>query len=184
MKGVIFTEFLEMVEEKFGLEMTDTIIIDSKLPSEGAYTAVGNYPHNEIITLVLALHQQTQIPVRDLLVTFGRFLFGRLADRYGILMKGINDPFQLLENLEVVIHQEVKKLYSDAKTPLIEVVSSTPEKMELTYSSHRSMGDVAEGLILGCSDFYGVPLSVLRQNLTEDGTKVRFTIKKEQHGVK
>lgn len=179
MKGVIFTEFLEMVEKEFGLEMTDTIITESDLPTEGAYTAVGNYPHNEIIKLVLALHQQTQIPVRDLLVTFGRFLFGRLADHYGVLMKGIENPFQLLENLEVVIHQEVKKLYSDAKTPLIEVISSTPEKIELIYSSHRSMGDVAEGLILGCSDYYGVPLSVSRQNLAEDGTKVRFTVKKE-----
>ena len=40
MKGIVFTEFLEMVEEKFDLETLDKIIINSKLPSEGVYTSV------------------------------------------------------------------------------------------------------------------------------------------------
>ena len=34
MKGIVFTEFLEMVEEKFGYEMVDEII------AEGEITAV------------------------------------------------------------------------------------------------------------------------------------------------
>ena len=29
MKGIVFTEFLELVENKFGLEMVDTIILNS-----------------------------------------------------------------------------------------------------------------------------------------------------------
>ena len=35
MKGIVFTEFLEMVEEKFGLEVVDYIIESSELASEG-----------------------------------------------------------------------------------------------------------------------------------------------------
>jgi len=31
MKGIVFTEFLELVENKFGLEMVDTIILNSNL---------------------------------------------------------------------------------------------------------------------------------------------------------
>jgi len=41
MKGIVFTEFLDLVEEKFGMEMVDKIITQSELESEGAYTAVG-----------------------------------------------------------------------------------------------------------------------------------------------
>ena len=30
MKGIVFTEFLDLVEERFGLEMVDAIISQSK----------------------------------------------------------------------------------------------------------------------------------------------------------
>lgn len=50
MKGMIFTEFLEMVEEKFSMEMVDQILSESDLPSGGIYTSVGNYPHTEIVS--------------------------------------------------------------------------------------------------------------------------------------
>jgi len=43
MKGIVFTEFLELVENKFGLEMLDAIIEASNLESEGVYTRIGTY---------------------------------------------------------------------------------------------------------------------------------------------
>ncbi len=43
MKGIIFTEFLDLVEKKFGIGMVDKIIAQSELKSAGAYTAVGTY---------------------------------------------------------------------------------------------------------------------------------------------
>jgi Haem-NO-binding len=53
MKGVVFTEFIEMVEDRFSPEMADRIIERAKLPSGGAYTTVGTYDHGEMIQLVL-----------------------------------------------------------------------------------------------------------------------------------
>ena len=45
MKGMVFTELLDMVEDKFGIDMVDSIIEDADLPvSKGVYTAVGTYP--------------------------------------------------------------------------------------------------------------------------------------------
>jgi hypothetical protein len=55
MKGVVFTEFLEMVEGRFGLAMADRIIEAAQLPSSGAYTAVGTYDYTEMVHLVNAL---------------------------------------------------------------------------------------------------------------------------------
>ena len=45
MKGVIFTEFMELVEHQFGLEELDTLIEESAVPSGGVYTAVGTPPN-------------------------------------------------------------------------------------------------------------------------------------------
>ena len=55
MKGVVFTEFVEMVEARFGLPMLDRIIEAAQLPSGGAYSAVGTYDHGEMVQLVGAL---------------------------------------------------------------------------------------------------------------------------------
>lgn len=38
MKGMVFTEFLDMVETKFSAAMVDDIIEDSQVASGGAYT--------------------------------------------------------------------------------------------------------------------------------------------------
>ncbi|MDW1810083.1 heme NO-binding domain-containing protein, partial [Vibrio sp. Vb2362] len=45
MKGIIFTEFMELVEEKFGLDVLDQVLDLSN--DEGVYTAVGSYDHKD-----------------------------------------------------------------------------------------------------------------------------------------
>ena len=89
MKGMI-TEFLEMVEEKFSMEMVDQILSESDLPSGGIYTSVGNYPHTEIVSLVINLSKESQIPLPDLLYAFGERLFERFAVRYQHFLSGTN----------------------------------------------------------------------------------------------
>jgi Haem-NO-binding len=55
MKGVVFTEFLEMVEDRFSPEMADRIIEGAELASGGVYTTVGTYDHGEMIQLGVAV---------------------------------------------------------------------------------------------------------------------------------
>ena len=54
MKGVIFVELLAMAEDAFGEDAVDRVIDEAALPSGGAYTAVGNYPCEELMALVRA----------------------------------------------------------------------------------------------------------------------------------
>ena len=89
MKGVVFTELLELVEEKFGDEIADQIIEESDLPSGGAYTAVGTYDHQEIFQLVTQLSAKTNAPVPTLVKAFGQHLFGRFYAGYPQFFEGI-----------------------------------------------------------------------------------------------
>lgn len=43
MKRMVFTNFLETVEHRFGIDMVDTIIDALKLPSNGAYILHRNW---------------------------------------------------------------------------------------------------------------------------------------------
>ena len=60
MKGIVFTEFLDLVEERFGLEMVDAIISQSKLESKGVYTSIGTYSFSELLQLLQNLQTKTK----------------------------------------------------------------------------------------------------------------------------
>ena len=60
MKGSVFPEYLDMVAERFTLEMTDRMIT-AAARSDGAYTAVGTYDYHEIVQLVAQLSTLTSI---------------------------------------------------------------------------------------------------------------------------
>ena len=59
MKGVVFTELLEMVEARFSLGVVDTIITRSAPASGAHYTSVGTYPSEELVALVRELSAVT-----------------------------------------------------------------------------------------------------------------------------
>ena len=75
MKGIVFTEFLELVEAKFGLEMVDTIISQSELDSGGVYTSIGTYSFSEMRSLLKNLSSNTQISIDNLLLVYAEHFF-------------------------------------------------------------------------------------------------------------
>ena len=81
MKGMIFTEFLDMVGDRFGLAVKDRVINAAGGAHDGAYTAVGNYDHREMVAMAQELSAATQLPLRDLLIAFGRATWPHLMAR-------------------------------------------------------------------------------------------------------
>ena len=175
MKGMVFTEFLEMVDSKFSSNMVDDIIEDSALPSGGAYTAVGTYDHSELVTMVGALALRTGLPTPALVNAFGLHLFGRFHALYPRFFGGVTSALDFLEGIETVIHTEVRKLYPDAQLPQFDCARNV-DGLDMVYSSPRHFGDLAEGLIDGAMAHFGDAVSVNRVNLP-DGS-IRFEMRK------
>lgn len=178
MKGIIFTEFLELVEEKFGLEMVDTIIEENELESEGVYTAVGTYNHEEIVKLAISLSKHAEIPVETLLIVYGEFLFGTFVKSYGQFIEAAPDTFTFLKSVESYIHVEVQKLYSDAELPTFDTSEKEKNTLEMIYKSERKLSAIAEGLIIGCLKHYGETGNISRTLIKEDGSEVLIKIVK------
>lgn len=177
MKGIVFSEFLEFVEQRFSPDTADDIIDAADLPSGGAYTAVGTYEHQEMLQLVSELSRATDTPAADLLLAFGHYLFGRLAATYPVFLEGTDDAFSFLQSVEKHIHVEVRKLYPDAELPQFDDAVPSPGSLELLYSSKRPLGDLAEGLIRGCCDHFGTSVEIAREDLpAETGSAVRFIL--------
>ncbi|GAB3964756.1 heme NO-binding domain-containing protein [Spirosoma terrae] len=179
MKGIVFTEFLEMVESKFGYTLVDQLLLESNLPSGGVYTAIGTYDHHEMITLVDKLSQQTQIPVPALLRAYGQYLFVTFTKAYGSLLKQSDSAFSLLSSIQHYIHVEVRKIYPDAELPHFVVEQPEENHLRMYYQSERKLADFAHGLIDGCLAHFGEKATVTQTNLVDDGSQVLFDIVKE-----
>lgn len=165
MKGVVFTEFMEMVEARMGLDMLDHIITEADLPNDGAYTSVGTYDHAELVRLVTALSTATGLNTNQLVFMFGEQLFQRFSVSYPALFRGAGDAFDFLSGVDGVIHVEVRKLYPDAELPKLECERLSANELEVRYSSPRGFADLAEGLIAGCIKHFGEPIAVTRTDL-------------------
>lgn len=177
MKGIVFTEFLEMVEERFGLATLDRIISQAQLANDGAYTAVGTYDHQELVQLVGALSEVSGVEVPSLIKVFGQHLFGRFSLAYPQLFEGVDSTFAFLRSIEHYIHVEVRKLYPDAELPSFTYERQEPDQLVMLYQSRRPFADLAEGLILGCIAHYKEAIELRRDDLESGATnRSRFTL--------
>lgn len=181
MLGMVFTEFLEMVEQRFSPAVADQLLTRVQTTSGGAYTAVGNYPHQEMSALVQALASHTGLPTAALVQAFGEYLFERFVLLYPGFFADQPDSFGLLASVDAYIHREVRKLYPDAELPQIHVQRESEQRLVLNYRSARAMADLAEGLIRACIRHYGETVQLQRTDLpSENGiARARFELNRQ-----
>ena len=176
MKGIVFTEFIELVEERFSISVAERLLETSDLPSGGVYTSVGTYGSAEMVTLVTGLSALTRVPVPDLLREFGRHMFGRFLEKFPSFFEGIDSAPDFLEQVDGFVHVEVRKLYPDAELPGFTCERPSPEILHMTYRSSRQLSDLAEGLIRACYAHYGQEVALARGNVAGDPSAVLFVL--------
>lgn len=179
MKGIVFTEFLEMVEEKFDYETVDEILTKGELPSGGVYSSVGTYSHKEMFVLVQNLHEKTGVPISSLLEVFGEYLFQALYKAYGFMFQDLTSAYDMLYSIEGYIHVEVRKLYPDAELPTFNTISRNDKVLVMDYTSERNMSDLAVGLMRGCFKQFGEDAIIEKEAVTDKPNTVRFTLTKK-----
>ncbi len=178
MKGIVFTEFLSLVEDKFGLETVDEIIQKSELPSKGIYTSIGTYDFSEMLSLLVHLSEKTSLSIDDLLYTYAEHFFGVLVNTYGELLSRYKDPIEMLASIENHIHVEVRKIYPDAELPTFTVLEKTTDKLVLEYMSSRAMYSFGLGLMHKTFEHFNQKAEITLDKIKSDGSKVNYTIVK------
>ncbi|MDB4228315.1 heme NO-binding domain-containing protein [Flavobacteriaceae bacterium] len=178
MKGIVFTEFLDLVEERFGLEMVDAIISQSKLESKGVYTSIGTYSFSELLQLLQNLKIQTGISIDNLLLIYGEHFFSVIETNYKDLLSSYNDPIEMLASIENHIHVEVRKIYNDAELPTFIIKEKTKKTLILIYKSSRSMHHFGLGLMNKTFEHFNSKATIILEKIKKDGTEVKFIITK------
>lgn len=181
MLGIVFTEFMDMVEDRFPPEVHDQLIelAESEFKSRGIYTGVGNYNHSEMIALVTRLSEESGIAPNVLVQTYGQYLFSRFYVRYPEFFDGIVNSLDFLERIEDHIHKEVKKLYPDANLPTLKSQRVDQDVLIMKYRSSRPFAYLAYGLMTGCVEHFKEPFEITMEDESSgEATRATFTLKK------
>lgn len=179
MKGAVFKAFEAFVEERWSEDLIDSTLNLEGLSTGGAYTSVGDYPHSDMLTMAVHVAEETGTPVNILVREFGEYLFHVLASAHAEMVASFSSCIDMLSGIESVIHRDVRKLYSNTELPQFDVEDRDGDRsVKLIYRSSRPFADLAEGLILGAFDHYGVKANsaLHRYDHASDGTHAAFTI--------
>jgi hypothetical protein len=177
MMGIIFTEFLELVEDKFNYGVVDQLLNECDLDSGGIYTSVGTYDHEELVDMVIKLSDISNTPTNELMKIFGQYLFPRLIEAHGELVKDINDSLTLISRVDNYVHVEVLKLYPNADLPSFQANRISENELQLNYSSKKPLASFAEGMMYGCAEYFDEHFEIKRSNGVNDSeTNVHFQI--------
>ncbi len=177
MKGVVFTEFMELVESGFGMQIADNVLTKG-CPFHSGFTSVGTYDHQDLLGMVAQLGNETGMPSNQLVHAFGKHLFRKFYEGYPAAFAGVESTFELLHSVENVIHVEVLKLTPDAELPNFRFPPADEGCFKIEYQSIRPFADLAGGLIEASIDHFGESLDVSRTDLEgPPGTHALFHVR-------
>lgn len=175
MKGIILSEFLEFLEITLGEDRAQKIIIESQVPSFGAYSRVGLYDYQELIQLLTQTVTETDTEASVLLERFSEHLFTVFKRDYNLFFEGVSSAAEMLTQIDNHIHVEVLKLYPDAELPKFEY-SRDGDKLTLCYKSPRPLATVAQALVGACLKYFGDKETLLNSSIAQDHKSATFVI--------
>lgn len=160
MQGMVFTALSEMVVDNFGMSRWNSVLEQANLSSEGVFTSAQQYPDGELLTLVSILSTELNIPIPDLVRSFGVYLFPVLYARRPKKLDQVTGVIEFLTFVEDTIHYEVKRLYPDTYLPTFEHELLSDGQLKLVYRSKRKMCTLAEGLIEGAASQFNQKVDI------------------------
>lgn len=169
MKGIVFNLLQEVVSREHGEDTWDSLLETAGL--EGAYTAVGSYPDEDLATLVSTAAAALGLTEDDIVRWFGRKAQPLLYDKYPQFFEGHESAIPFVLTLNEVIHPEVRKLFPGAYVPEFEfgVEKTSQGQLVLSYVSRRRLCSFAEGLLEGAADHYGEVVDVVHEKCMKRG---------------
>ncbi|HEX2026984.1 MAG TPA: heme NO-binding domain-containing protein [Nitriliruptorales bacterium] len=167
MKGVIFNLLEEVVEEEYGPDTWDGLLQGAGL--DGAYSALGTYPDEELFRLIGAASSVTGQEPDEIVRWFGRQSLPKLARRYPEFLAPHRTTRAFLLTLNEVIHPEVRKLLPGAEVPTFAFDASQEDILAIDYRSSRRLCALAEGFIQGAATCYGEEVSIAQSECMKRG---------------
>ena len=168
MLGLVNSLFSEFVIDSYDLAVWQAILERTAFDSGGIYSAGEQYTDAETQGLVVALAEHKNIPVADVLVRFGSYLYPHLmATQAGAKTRAL-DFWQFIAQVPEVTHFKVRQSLPHAKPPSF-TLEGEPGKMTFMYQSERKLCFLAEGLIMAAAQARHVTIELNHKQCMHKG---------------
>lgn len=167
MKGIIFQIAGAAVSDAHGEDTWDDLLDVAR--SHGAYTALGDYPDDELHRIVGAAAEATGTPPEGVVRWLGEAAVPHLARAHADLFAAHPNTRSLLLALNTVIHPQVRMLYPHAQPPVFDFDTTDPTVLRMTYRSRRKMCAFAHGLVKGSAAHFGEQAEIEHEACVHDG---------------
>lgn len=155
--GVVFTTFLDLLDERFGMAVTEEVLDRCTLAGKGAYTAVGDYPYGDLLQMVDALQEVQDVPPGEILQELGLRLAQHARRTCPTAFEEGGTFMGFLDQLEERLHLEVLSLRDGQPLP-VRVRSDDEGRPELSFTAQPHLEYLAAGAVKGCADAFHQPI--------------------------
>ena len=179
MKGFIYSEFAELVRNRYGADTLKKVVAGSEVSLDLTAEPKPGYSHEELFQMMGRLSVAVGISVNKLMETLGDYLFEKLARTYSIYFKPDQKLFEFLLMMEERTYAKVRRDDPDAILPKLTVSRLDATNLRMIYESEKAMPDFGIGLIHGAARHFGQKVFVGKRDLNpqQPGTVVEFMVK-------
>jgi serine/threonine protein kinase len=167
MHGLIFLQFQRFAQKQGSATAWENLLREAHLPIK-SYSPARVYADEELLALVGAASRNLNMSAGAVLEAFGEFVAPELIRLFGKLIEPQWKTLDLIENTEELIHTAVRVGNPGAKPPVLHCIRSTPDELQIVYSSDRQLCSVAKGIVKGVARHYGETV-----HITDDACMLR-----------
>lgn len=177
--GLIFTATRDAMVNSYGEDFWDDVLHEAEL--DGAYTAIGNYDHQQLAALVQVAAGRLNQPPGEILRKVGRAAFPVLHEKVRLQTAGYRDSREFIKAIPAHIHKEARRIYPESRPPAFTIEESGRDLL-LEYRSHRRLCHLAEGLARGALDHFRQQATVEQTECALEGADRCLIRLRYEHG--
>lgn len=177
MKGVVFVELLELLDDRFSMEFTEKVIEVARVPSAGAYNALGQFDHRELLALMEAYESCSHDNPTPIYRELGQRLVTRCITEFPTLFRTDSCLSDTLGHMESLMHMDDLLVDQSSELPEIKLEQVTERQLVLDYFYDPRLADFTIGLIHGCAEYHKLESNVHCLPMNHEGIQAtRFLI--------
>jgi serine/threonine protein kinase len=152
MHGLILVQLQKFAQQTIGADRWREALTRSGL--QRSFSAGSVYEDVHAMELVALASETLDMPVDQVVESFGRFLSTELTRLYQRVIKPEWRTLDIIEHTETFIHSSVRVGNPGAVPPVLDAVRFSENELQLLYSSERKLCKLAIGIIKGLADHY------------------------------